>query len=79
LNFPAYKNDILYHLKNENADKEIASLFETLDGYIQYKDTYHVRKSIEQNIPKKKLNNQISDQKRQNLDVRIHETNSNRR
>jgi hypothetical protein len=78
--FPAYKNDILHYLKieNENADKEIVSLFESLDGYIQYKDTYHVRKSIEQNIPKRKLNNQISDQKRQNLDVRTRETRSNK-
>ncbi len=76
LKFPAYKNDIIYHLKNENADKEIVSLFESLDGYIQYKDTYHVRKSIDQNIPKKKLSNQIRDQKRQNLDVRIRETKS---
>ena len=62
--FPAYKNNILYHLKNKNVDREIVSLFESLDGYIQYKDTYHVRKSIEQNIPKKKLNTQISDQKK---------------
>lgn len=78
--FPAYKNDILHYLKieNENTDKEIVSLFESLDGYIQYKDTYHVRKSIEQSIPKKKLDNQISDQKRQNLDVRIRETRSNK-
>jgi hypothetical protein len=80
MKFPAYKNDILYHLKNknENFDKEIVSLFEILDVYIQYKDTYHIKKAIEQNIPKKKLNNQISDQKRQNPDVRIRETRSNK-
>jgi hypothetical protein len=77
LTFPAYKNDILPHLKNKNTDKEIISLFESLDGYIQYNDLYHVRKSIEQNIPEKKFSNQISDQMRQNLDVRIRETRSN--
>lgn len=78
--FPAYKNDIIDYVNNnnENIDKEIVSLFESLDGYIQYKDPYHVRKSIEQNIPKKKLNNQISDQKRQNPDVRTRETRSNK-
>ena len=77
--FPAYKNIIDYvNNNNENIDKEIVSLFESLDGYIQYKDPYHVRKSIEQNIPKKKLNNQISDQKRQNPDVRTRETRSNK-
>ena len=77
--FPAY-NDIIDYVNNnnENIDKEIVSLFESLDGYIQYKDPYHVRKSIEQNIPKKKLNNQISDQKRQNPDVRTRETRSNK-
>jgi hypothetical protein len=77
MEFPAYKNDIIYHLKNKS-DKEIVSLFESLDGYIQYKDPYHVRKSIEQNIPKKKLNNQISDQKREDPDVRTRETRSNK-
>ena len=78
--FPAYKNDIIDYVNNnnENIDKEIVSLFESLDGYIQYKNPYHVRKSIEQNIPKKKLNNQISDQKRQNPDVRTRETRSNK-
>lgn len=80
MKFPAYKNDIRFHLKNENenVDKGIISLFESLDGYIQYKDPYHVRKSIEQNIPKKKLNNQISDQKRQEPNVRVRETKSNK-
>jgi hypothetical protein len=82
LEFPAYKNDILYHLEkkngNKNSDRDIIPLFESLDGYIQYKDLYHVKKSIEQNIPKKKLNNQINDQKRQNPDVRIRDTRSNK-
>jgi hypothetical protein len=77
LRFPAYKSDILLYLENKNIDEEIISLFESLDGYIQYNEIYHVRKSIEQNIPEKKLSNQISDQKRQNLDVRIRETRSN--
>jgi transposase-like protein len=53
------------------------SLFETLDGYILYNDLYHIRKSIEQNIPEKKLEYQISDQKRRNLDVRVRETRPN--
>ncbi|HZD36988.1 MAG TPA: C2H2-type zinc finger protein [Nitrososphaeraceae archaeon] len=78
IKFPAYKNEILYHLKRKDANTEIVSLFQSLDDYIQYKDPYHVRKSIEQNIPKKKLNNQISDQKRQSPDVRVRETRFNR-
>ncbi|HZD36635.1 MAG TPA: hypothetical protein VE130_15635 [Nitrososphaeraceae archaeon] len=78
MNFPAHKDDILYHLKYKDVNREIVSLFQSLDGYIQYKDPYHVRKSIEQNIPKKNLNNQISDQRRQNPDVRMRETRSNK-
>jgi hypothetical protein len=77
--FPAYKRDIINYLnKTNNEDKDIISLFETLDGYILYNDLYHVRKSIEQNIPEKKLEYQISDQKRRNLDVRTRKTKSNK-
>src|SRR5919106_5047709 len=78
--FPAYKRDIINYLKNTNNQKgeDILPLFETLDGYIMYNDLYHVRKSIEQNIPVKKLKHQISDHKRSNLNVRIRETRSNK-
>jgi hypothetical protein len=78
--FPAYKRDIINYLKNTNNEKEkdIMSLFESLDGYILYNDLYHVRKSIERNIPEKKLKHQISDQKRRNLDARTRETRSNK-
>jgi hypothetical protein len=74
MNFPAYKNDIVQYLKNKTADQDIISLFESLDGYIQFNDLSHVKKSIEQNIPEKKLENQISDQTRRNPNVRIRET-----
>jgi hypothetical protein len=79
MEFPAYKNDIINYLKETNTnDKDIISLFESLDGYILFNDPYHIRKSIEQNIPKKKIEYQISDQKRRNLDVRIRDTRSNK-
>jgi len=42
-------------------DSDIISLFETLDGYIEYKDKYHVQKALEENDPKKRVANQISD------------------
>ncbi len=74
MKFPAYKSDIVRYLKNKNIDEDTMSLFESLDGYIQYNDLYHIRKSIEQNIPEKRLENQISDQKREHPDVRIRET-----
>jgi hypothetical protein len=79
MKFPAYENDIINYLKKTNTnDKDLTSLFESLDGYILFNDLYHIRKSIEQNIPKMKLKHQISDQKRRNLDVRIRDTRSNK-
>lgn len=80
IKFPAYKRDIINYLKNtkNKKDKDIIPLFESLDGYILYNDLYHIRKSIERNIPEKKLEHQISDQKRRNLDVRTRETRSNK-
>ena len=77
MKFPAYKNEIIYHLKNKTNEEDTISLFESLDGYIQYNDLYHIRKSIEQNIPEKKLENQIDNQKREHPDVRTRETRSN--
>jgi hypothetical protein len=78
MKFPAYKKDVVRHLKNITNDEDTISLFQSLDGHIQYNDLYHIRKSIEQNIPEKKLENQISNQKRQDPNVRIRETRSNK-
>ena len=64
LNFPAFKNNIIDHIKKATKDPDIIFLFESLDGYIQYKDQYHVQKALEVNDPKKKEENQITDQTR---------------
>ena len=40
------------------------SLFESLDGYIQFRDQYHVQKALEVKDPKKKEDNQITDETR---------------
>jgi hypothetical protein len=61
LNFPAFKNNIIDHIKKATKDPEVTSLFESLDGCIQYKDEYHVQKALEVNDPKKKEENQITD------------------
>ena len=74
MNFPAYKINIIHYLKNKTTDQDIISLFESLDGYIQYNDLYHIKKSIEQNFSEKKLENQITDQTRKNPEVRGRET-----
>jgi hypothetical protein len=69
IQFPSYKHDILTHIKSITSDLEVISLFESLDGYIQYKDQYHVQKALEQNNSEKKKMHQISDTTRQGPEV----------
>jgi hypothetical protein len=64
LNFPAFKNNIMNHIKKETKDPGVISLFESLDGYIQFTYQYHVQKALEVNDPKKKEDNQITDETR---------------
>jgi len=49
LNFPAFKNNIIDHIKKATKDPEVIFLFQSLDGYILYKDQYHVQKALEVN------------------------------
>ena len=58
MKFPAYKKDIINQAKHAVAsttatttttDPNIIALFESLDGYIQYRDIYHVQKALEEN------------------------------
>jgi hypothetical protein len=74
--FPAYKNEIIDYLKKATniTDNDVLSLFESLDGYIRYGSAKHIRRAIEQNTPGKKVQPQISQAKRENLDVRERET-----
>jgi hypothetical protein len=62
VNFPAFKNNIIDHIKKATKDPGVISLFESLDGYVQYRDQYHVQKALEVNDPKKKVENQITDE-----------------
>jgi hypothetical protein len=76
LRFPAFKNNIIDHVKSINThdEEDVVALFESLDGYIQYRDEYHVQKAIEENVPAKKRDNQITDNTRESPDVRIRQT-----
>jgi C2H2-type zinc finger len=79
LTFPAFKHNILDHIRTLNANnqqekEDIVALFESLDGYIQFRDQYHVIKALEENIPAKKKDYQMSDSTRESLDVRIRPT-----
>jgi hypothetical protein len=78
--FPAFKRNIIDYIKSINADteeeekEEIVALFESLNGYIQFHDQYHVQKALEENVPAKKKDYQISDKTRESPDVRIRQT-----
>jgi hypothetical protein len=76
LRFPAFKHNIIEHVKSINThdEEDIVSLFESLDGYIQYRDEYHVKKVFEENVPAKKNDYQITDNARESPDVRIRQT-----
>jgi hypothetical protein len=77
LRFPAFKNNIVDYVKkstNMDNEEDVVALFENLDGYIEYRDEYHVQKAIEENVPAKKKDYQITDSTRERPDVRIRQT-----
>jgi DNA-directed RNA polymerase subunit RPC12/RpoP len=74
MQFPAFKNNIIDYVRSVTADKDMISLFESLDGYIKFKDPYHVQKAIEENIRAKKKEYQITDKTRERPVVRTRNT-----
>jgi len=76
LRFPALKNNIIDHVKSINIhnEEDVVALFESLDGYTQFRDEYHVQKALGVNVPAKKMDNQITDNTRENPDVRFRQT-----
>lgn len=84
ITFPAFKHNIIAHIRSVNSrrneegqqddDDDIVALFESLNGYIQFRDSYHVQKAFEENIPSKKKDYQVTDNTRESPDVRIRQT-----
>jgi hypothetical protein len=75
--FPAFKHNIIDYVKGMNADEkeeDVVALFESLNGYIQFRDQYHVQKALEENVPEKKKDYQISDKTRETPDARTRQT-----
>ncbi len=70
MQFPAIKEEILDYISRVSNDTDVISLFQSLDGYIRFKDIYHVRKALEENNPANKTKHQITDSTRKNPDVR---------
>jgi hypothetical protein len=67
--FPAFRHAIIDHAKQKSAPDEVIALFEGLDGYIEYRDLYHLRKSLEENNPEKKKRYQVTEKTRTGQDV----------
>lgn len=70
LQFPAFKFKILEHVRGNSSDPDVIALFEGLDGYIEYKDAYQVRKLVEENGARYKVQNPITDEARINPDFK---------
>jgi hypothetical protein len=68
--FPGYKARMIQFLKDRSADKEVISLFESLNADRPYEDLYHIKKALEQNNPIAKQDNQMTDETRENFEVR---------
>ena len=67
--FPAFKHNIIDYTTKVTSDKDVVSLFESLNGYIQFENLQQVRKAIEENNPEIKKTHQISDQTRHEPEV----------
>jgi hypothetical protein len=65
MQFPAFKNNILEYINKATTDTNVIALFESLDGYIKFRDVYHVQKALEENNPDKKQTYQISSETRE--------------
>ena len=78
LQFPTFKHSIIDHVKKINAQPDVVALFESLNGYIEFRDQYHVQKSLQENSTLKKKEYQITDKTRENPEVRTHSTTANR-
>jgi hypothetical protein len=87
MKFPVYKKDIINQAKRVappstsissnttiTTDPDTIALFESLNGYIQYRDLYHVQKALEENNPEKKKTSQITDSTREQPTVRTRPT-----
>ena len=79
MQFPAFKNNIVEYVHQVTSDRNVIALFESLDGYIKFKDLYHVKKALEENNPEKKQTYQISDETRESPNVRTQEVTTSSR
>ena len=77
MQFPAFKQGIIDYVKKINAHPDVIALFDSLNGYIEFRDQYHVQKSLQENSILKKKEYQITDETRENPDMRTRPTTAN--
>ncbi|MEO9320669.1 MAG: hypothetical protein ABI361_08360 [Nitrososphaera sp.] len=51
LSLPAFRAEIIDHIRSNSKDLEYIALFETLDHYIRYDDEEQIRAAFEVNLP----------------------------
>jgi hypothetical protein len=78
MQFPAFKNNILEYINKVTTDTNLIALFESLDGYIKFRDVYHVQKALEENNPEKKQTYQISSETREGPNTRTRDVTTDR-
>jgi hypothetical protein len=74
LRFPAFKQSIVGYARSINAGRDVVALFESLNGYMEFRDQYHLYKALQENVTAKKQEFQISDETRENPNVRTRPT-----
>jgi hypothetical protein len=62
LKFPTFKNGIVDYASKVTKDSDVLSLFESLNGYTEFRNRHHVQEALEVNDPEKKAENQITDE-----------------
>jgi len=50
----AFKRDIIAYSRSINADEDVIALVESLSGYMELCDQYHVHKALQENVTARK-------------------------
>ncbi|HEX7033212.1 MAG TPA: hypothetical protein VF172_09450, partial [Nitrososphaera sp.] len=74
LRFPGFKRNIIEYSKSRNVAKDAVALFGSLNGYMEFRDQYHVAKALHENVTAKKMEFQISDEERESPNVKTRST-----
>ena len=54
LQFPEFKRHIIEYSRSINADEDVIALVESLNGYMKFRDQYHVHKALQESVTARK-------------------------